>query len=143
MVKKIDKKINPEKIVEVDPELEYLKKKSNQGAMNIVGDILDDPKVQSMIKKAILREGMSMAIIMSCILIGFTKAYDVAKLMLGFTWEVELFVSVCLILIGLIYVLKNMLNSVKIWQLLKNKLLQFLHLSEPPQHLDSQSSTST
>lgn len=140
MVKNTNKSVNTEKI---DPELEYLKKKAAKGATNMVTDIINDPAVQSVIKKAMLKEGMMMALIMSCILIGVTKAYDVAKLVFGFTWQVELIVSICLILIGLIYVLKNMLNEAKPWQSLKNKLSQFLHLSEPQQPSDSQSSTST
>ena len=110
MVKTSNKKsgttVETEKI---DPEIEYLKEKSKKGAMNIVEDILSDPKVQKVIKKALTREVLVQAITMSCLMIGILKLYDVAKLTLGFGWQVELVISVVLILTGLIYMVKNML----------------------------------
>jgi len=105
LAQKANKTLN----AEVDPEIEHLKKKSAQGVMNIVGDILSDPKVQKVIKKALTREVMVQAITMSCLFIGILKLYDVAKLTLCFGWQVELVISVVLVLAGLIYMLKNML----------------------------------
>jgi len=104
MVKKIDKNINPE----VDPEIEYIKEKSKKGAMNIVGDILSDPKVQKVIKKALTQEVVTQTVVMSCLFIGILKLYDVAKQVLGFSWQVETVISLILITIGLSYILKNM-----------------------------------
>ncbi len=104
MVKKTNSLVN----TEVDPEIEYLKEKSKTGAMNIVGDILSDPKVQKVIKKALTREVLVQSITMSCLLIGILKLYDVAKLTFGFGWQVELVISVVLVLTGLIYMVKNM-----------------------------------
>jgi len=98
---------------EVDPELERLKEKSTQGAMNIVGDILSDPKVQQVIKKALTHEVIMQTITMSCLFIGILKIYDVAKQVLGFGWQVELVISIILISIGLIYMVKNLFNGKK------------------------------
>jgi len=103
LAKTADKNVN----TEIDPEIEYLKEKSKKGAMNIVGDILSDPKVQKVIKKALTREVLVQSITMSCLLIGILKLYDVAKLTLGFGWQVELVISVALVLTGLIYMVKN------------------------------------
>ena len=104
MVKKTDSSVN----TEVDPEIEYLKEKSKTGAMNIVGDILRDPKVQKVIKKALTQEVVTQTIVMSCLFIGILKLYDVAKQVLGFNWQVETVISLVLITIGLSYILKNM-----------------------------------
>lgn len=104
MAQKTDSDLN----TEIDPEIERLKEKSKKGAMNIVGDILSDPKVQQVIKKALTREVLVQSITMSCLLIGILKLYDVAKLTLGFGWQVELVISIVLVLTGLIYMLKNM-----------------------------------
>jgi len=93
---------------EIDPDLERLKKKSAEGAMNIVGDILSDPKVQKVIKKALTQEVVTQTIVMSCLFIGILKLYDVAKQVLGFSWQVETAISLVLITIGLSYILKNM-----------------------------------
>jgi len=96
---------------EVDPELERLKEKSAQGAMNIVGDILSDPKVQKVIKKALTREVVTQTIILSCFFIGILKLYDVAKQVSGFNWQVETVISLVLITIGLSYLVKNMVTG--------------------------------
>jgi len=107
------KKTNSDVNKEIDPDIERLRAKSTQGAMNIVGDILNDPKVQAIIKNAILKEGMVMALIMSCLLIGITKIYDVTKQVLGFTWQIEAVISIVLIAIALSYLLKNIFTGKK------------------------------
>jgi len=96
-----------------DPEIERLKQKSKQGTLNIIGDILGDPQVQKVIKKALTREVISQTLIMSCLFIGILKIYDVCKQVLGFGWQVELVISVILISVGLIYMVKNLFNGKK------------------------------
>ena len=96
-----------------DPEIERLKQKSKQGALNIVGDILGDPKVQKVIKKALVKETMKSAIILSAFMVGLLNLYNVAKQQLGFTWQVETAISLVLVLIGLIYMAKNIFNGKK------------------------------
>lgn len=105
MVKTSDTNINKE----VNPEIEYLKEKAQKSALGMVGNVLSDPKVQKVIKKALTREVLVQSITMSCLLIGILKLYDVAKLTLGFGWQVELVISIVLVLTGLIYMVKNML----------------------------------
>ena len=107
MVKKTDSHLDKE----VDPEIEHLKKKSTEGAMNIVGDILNDPKVQKVIKKALTREVVTQTITLSCFFIGILKLYDVAKQVSGFNWQVETVISLVLITIGLSYLVKNMVTG--------------------------------
>lgn len=109
MAKTADKNVDKE----VDPEIEYLKEKSKKGALNVVGDILGDPEVQKVIKKALTREVISQTLIMSCLFIGILKIYDVGKQVLGFGWQVELVISIILISVGLIYMLKNLFNGKK------------------------------
>lgn len=102
MAQEADSNVNTEK---VDPELEYLKKKSAQGAMNLVGDFLGNPEI----KKAIMRKVAMPIIAVAYIFIGVLGLCDVAKQLLGFSWQTEAVISVGFILIGLIYLLKNML----------------------------------
>lgn len=96
-----------------DPEIERLKQKSKQGALNIVGDILGDPEVQKVIKQALVKETMKSAIIMSALFVGLLNLYGVAKQVLGFSWQVETVISSVLITIGLSYMLKNIFNGKK------------------------------
>jgi len=96
---------------EIDPDLEHLKKKSTEGALNIVGDILNDPKVQQVIKNALTREVITQTVVMSCLFIGILKLYDVAKQVLGFSWQVETVISLVLVAIGLSYMFKNVFTG--------------------------------
>lgn len=91
-----------------DPEVERLKQKTAEGAANLVGGILENPEVQKIIKNALMRETVKQALIMSCLLIGILNLYGIAKQELGFGWQVELVISIALVLVGLIYLLKNM-----------------------------------
>jgi hypothetical protein len=97
----------------VDPEIEHLKQKTAEGAANLVGSILDNPEVQRIIKNALVKESMKQALLMSCLLIGILNLYGVAKQQLGFGWQVETAISTILVLIGLIYLIKNMFNGKK------------------------------
>jgi len=92
-----------------DPEVAMVQRATRQGTLNVVGDILNDPKVQEMIKTALLRETIKNSILMACLLVGLLKLYDVAKILIGFNWVGDLLISVILILVGLIYMLKNIL----------------------------------
>ena len=94
-----------------DPEIERIRGKSQEGALNVIGDVLNDPRVQQIIKKALLRETIKNTIFLTCFLIGFLKLYEVAKTVIDFDWVVDLLISVILILIGLIYLLKTLYNG--------------------------------
>jgi len=107
------KKTNSDINKEIDPEIERLKAKSTQGAMNIVGDILNDPKVQGIIKNALVKETMKSAIIMSALFVGLLNLYGVAKQVLTFSWQVETIISLILVTIGLSYMLKNIFTGRK------------------------------
>jgi len=94
---------------EIDPELERLKQKSAQGAMNVVGDILDTPEI----KKALMRKVIMPLIAVACLFIGILGLFDVAKQLLGLGWQVETVISLVLATIGLSHLLKNMLIGKK------------------------------
>ena len=106
MVKNSDSPLNH---TEIDPELEYLKKKSAKGTMNVIGDVLDNPEI----KKAIIHKAAMPLIAVACLFIGVLGLFDVAKQLLGLGWQVEIAVSIVLVLIGLIYLLKNMFTGKK------------------------------
>ena len=105
--KKHERVDDPE--IPADPEVAMVQRATRQGTLNVVGDILNDPKVQEMIKTALLRETIKNSILMACLLVGLLKLYDVAKILIGFNWVGDLLISIILILVGLIYMLKNIL----------------------------------
>jgi hypothetical protein len=96
-----------------DPEIEHLKDKTAEGAANLVGSILENPAVQKTIKNALVKETIKSAIILSAFMVGLLNLYNVAKQQLGFTWQVETAISLVLVLIGLIYMIKNLFNGKK------------------------------
>jgi hypothetical protein len=96
-----------------DPDIKRLQDKAKQGATNVVTEVLADPKVQSIIKGALLRETIRNSMVMACILVGLLKFYDVVKIVTGFDWRGDLCISVVLILIGLVYTLQNLFSPSK------------------------------
>ena len=106
MVKETDKNIDTEK---VDPEIEYLKKKSEQGAMNVFGDILNNPEI----KKIILQKSMIPIITVACLFVGVIELYDVAKQLIGVNWQVQAIIGLVLLAISLSCILKNIFTVKK------------------------------
>jgi len=90
-----------------------LDKKTTEGALNVVHGVLADPKVQEVIKNALLRETIKNTVIMSCLLIGLLKLYEVVKTVTGFDWRGDLIISVLLVSIGLVYTLRNLFRPSK------------------------------
>lgn len=97
----------------VDPEIKRLQEKTANGAANMVGDILNNPKVQGTIRTVLVKEVMKSAILMSALFVGLMNLYGVAKQVLGFSWQVETVISFVLVAIGLSYMLKNMFTGKK------------------------------
>ena len=91
-----------------DPEVAMVQRATRQGTLNVVGDILNDPKVQETIKTALLRETIKNSLFFACFIVGLLKLYDVAKTVIGFGLIGDLVMSVILILIGLVYMLRNL-----------------------------------
>ena len=82
-----------------------------KGKVNIVKGIMDDPEVQGIIKESLLRETVKNAIIMSCLLVGLLKIYDVAKTLINFNWVGDLIVSLILLSVGLFYTLPSLFKK--------------------------------
>lgn len=96
-----------------DPDIKRLDAKTKKGALNIVGEVLADPQVQNTIKTALFRETIKNSIILTCLLVGLLKLYDVSKTVIGFDWRGDLLMSVILVSVGLIYMLKNTVSMKK------------------------------
>lgn len=109
MVESTDSSVNNP----VDPELERLKQKSAKGAMNIIGDLFNNPEIQQSIKKIIMRKFSIPIVAVFCLFIGILGLFDVAKQILGLGWQVEIVICALFVLIGLIYLLKNMFTGKK------------------------------
>jgi hypothetical protein len=110
VAKKQYKRVDDSEISD-DPEVAMVQRATRQGTLNVVGDILNDPKVKDMIKTALLRETIKNSVLMACLLVGLLKLYDVAKILIGFNWVGDLLISVILILIGLIYMIPSMFKG--------------------------------
>lgn len=93
-----------------DPDIVHLKNLSKKGASNVVGEILKDPQIQNQIKSALLAETIKNSIVLTCLLVGLLKLYDVVKTVVAFDWKGDLLMSIILVSIGLIYLTKNMLS---------------------------------
>ncbi|MCJ7635669.1 hypothetical protein MUP77_25165 [Candidatus Bathyarchaeota archaeon] len=91
-----------------DPDIERLKKKTQQGTRNLVTEVLKDPEVQNIIKKSVLRETVTSGLVMACLFLGLLKLFDVAKIVFNFNWVLDLAVGIALTMIGLGYMLKNL-----------------------------------
>jgi len=107
--KKHERVDDPE--IPADPEVAMVQRATRQGTLNVVGDILNDPKVQETIKTALLRETIKNSLFFACFIVGLLKLYDVAKTVTGFGLIGDLVMSVILILIGLIYMIPNMFKG--------------------------------
>lgn len=94
---------------EIDPELEYLQKKSAKGAMNVFGDVLDNPEI----KKALISKVTVPLIAVAVLFIGVLGLFDVAKQLLGLNWQGQTIISFVLMAIGLSYLLKNVFTVKK------------------------------
>jgi len=79
-----------------------------KGKVNIIKGIMNDPEVQALIKEPLLRETIKNSLILTCILVGFLKLYEVAKVVLNFNWVGDLIMSLILITTGFTYMLKNL-----------------------------------
>ena len=90
-----------------DPEVARLQKKAKEGALNVVMPILNDPRVQKAINKSVLRQTFSSGLVMACLFVGLLKLYEIAKTYFCFSLLSELLISVMLIVVGLIYMVKN------------------------------------
>ena len=90
-----------------DPEMSKIEEANRKGALNVIGDILADPKVQNTIKTALFRETIKNSIVLTCLLVGLLKLYDVSKTVIGFDWKGDLLMSIILVSAGLIYMVKN------------------------------------
>ena len=98
---------------EIDPEIKRIQDKTARGAVTVVASILENPDVQKTIKNALVRETVKQAVIMSCLFIGILNLYGVAKQLIGFGWQVEAIISTVLVLIALIYMLRNIFTGKK------------------------------
>ena len=79
----------------------------------MVNEVLGDPKVQEIIKTALLRETIKNTVIMSCLLIGLLKLYEVVKTVTGFDWRGDLCISLVLIFTGSIYIVRSLFSDRK------------------------------
>jgi len=104
-IKRLNKKVS--QMEEEDPDIKRLNEKTKKGALNIVSDVLADPQVQNTIKTALFRETIKNSIVLTCLLVGLLKLYDVSKTVIGFDWRGDLLMSAILVSVGLVYMLKN------------------------------------
>ena len=84
-----------------------------RGKINVVRGIVNDPEFQKMIRAPLLKETIKNSTIMACFLVGLLKLYEVAKEVIKFGWQVDLVVSFMLVLVGLIYIVRNTLFGKK------------------------------
>lgn len=93
---------------EDDSEIRRLREKTAKGAVNIVGDVLDDPRIKRMIKKTLLPETIKNAIFMSAFLVGIMFIFNAVKQITGQGPYFDLVCGIALVFIGSICILSSM-----------------------------------
>jgi len=97
-----------------DPELAHLQKKTEEGAVNVVTAVLDDPKIQKIIREGVLRETFKSGMVMAFLFVGIMLVFSALKSFIGFNWVGDLIVGSVLMVIGLIYMVKNIFIKQKV-----------------------------
>lgn len=94
-----------------DAEVERLTKKADDGALNLVGKILQRPEVQNAIKKNINKQTFISGLFMSFLLVGFFQIFTVMKTVLAYDWRGDLILGVVLLSIGSAYMARQLFRK--------------------------------
>jgi hypothetical protein len=91
----------------VDPEVQRIMKKADDGTLNVINKILNQPDVQKAIKTNISKQTFISGLFMSFFLVGFFMLFNVAKAVLNYNWVGDLSLGIVLIGIGTVYMAKQ------------------------------------
>lgn len=94
-----------------EAEIRRLTQKADDGALNVVGKILQRPEVQNVIKKNINKQTFISGLFMSFLLVGFFQIFTVMKTVLAYDWRGDLILGVVLLSIGSAYMARQLLRK--------------------------------
>ena len=85
-----------------------IRRKVNEGALNVLEPILNDPGVQRLIRKTIVKEAFKSGLFMAFLIVGMMMLFSVAQAVYAINWVGNLVLSIILIVVGLAYLLKSL-----------------------------------
>ena len=96
---------------EEDPEVARIMRKADDGTINVIKKILNQPEVQQTIKSSISKQTFISGLFMSFFLVGFFMLFNVAKVVLNYNWVGDAILGLILIGIGATYMFKQMRSN--------------------------------
>jgi len=94
----------------IDPDIEKLNRKAKKGAANVVTEVLGDPEIQAILKKAVLKETFTSGLVMAAFFLGLLNLYNTAKTVFNLGWIGDCIVGLALTGMGSTYMIRNFLK---------------------------------
>lgn len=86
-----------------EAEAEALRQKGDKGAAKMVSSIMKQPEVQHVIRVEINKQMFISGLFMAFFLVGFFQLFNVAKVVFGYNWTVDLVIGVIMCIMGATY----------------------------------------
>ncbi len=83
-----------------EPDLAYLKAKSQKSVVNVVETLLEQPEMKRLIRKTFVKEGLLQGFVMAFIFVGLLMVYNALKAAFNFGWQIDFLIGYFLILGG-------------------------------------------
>lgn len=87
---------------------ERLRRKAEGGAANVLEGLLEDKRVQKTLRKFMVRETVKQGLILSALLVGALKMFDVARATLNWGLVGDLVMGIVLFSTALTFILKGL-----------------------------------
>lgn len=107
MVETYNKKRNGVQVMAESEEVRKLKDKMENGQVNVVKKIMNQPEIQNILKKNINKQTFISGLFMAFLLIGFLEVSQAVKTIFNYTWQFDLVAGIVLITIGAVYMVKE------------------------------------
>jgi hypothetical protein len=90
-----------------DPEIAYLKAKSQKGVVNTVEAILEQPEMKRLIRKMLVREALKQSVILCFLFTGIFTVYNALRQLVNWGLGGDVALGVSLIFIAVAYLIRN------------------------------------
>jgi len=94
--------------LEKDPELSYLKMKTQDSLSNVINEILENEMIKKAISQAVIKQSLITGLFLSCLIVGILTLVNAVKTLCNFTWQADLIVGMILIILGSAYIAKKL-----------------------------------
>jgi len=84
----------------------YLREKAKAGIGKTIQSILNDKSVKEIIERTVVKQSIETGVFLSFLLIGMLTLVNVAKILSGVTWQVDLAIGLAMVTIGGLYMVR-------------------------------------